>query len=302
VQTCSVFSPAKVNLFLAVTGRRADGFHELVSVAAPLRFGDTLRLEQAAGEDDTLECAMPGVPTDAKNLVLRAAQAWRAAGGEAPPVRFVLEKRVPPQSGLGGGSSNAVAALRGLQQIATRPVAAEVLAGIAAGLGSDCAMFLHDGPVIMRGRGERIESLLKAAAARLGEGELLLVRPTVGVETAWAYGKLAAGAPDSYLAAEEAEARVAAWVAGNGANDALSFNSFEAVVFGKFVAFPVLGRRLADRHGIALRLSGSGSACFAWLKAETHWDALVADLRDALGDSCLIERTGLATASKPPRD
>lgn len=292
MQTCSVFSPAKVNLFLAITGRRPDGFHDLVSVAAQLELGDTLRLEPAEGQGDLLACAMSGVPVDATNLVLRAAQAWRAAGGEAPPVRFLLEKRVPPQSGLGGGSSNAVAALRGLERIATRSPGAGALAGIAAGLGSDCAMFLHDGPVVMRGRGDRIEPLPKAAAARLGEGELLLVRPAVGVETAWAYGKLAAGAPGSYLAAREAEARVAAWVAGGGANDALSFNSFEPVVFGKFVAFPVLARRLADRHGIALRLSGSGSACFAWLKVGTDWQALVADLRVALGDSCLIERTG----------
>jgi 4-diphosphocytidyl-2-C-methyl-D-erythritol kinase len=293
VQTCSVFSPAKVNLFLAVTGRRPDGFHELVSVAAPLRFGDTLRLQPAAGQGDTLECPMPGVPVDATNLVLRAAQAWRAAGGEAPPVRFALEKRVPPQSGLGGGSSNAVATLRGLEKIATRALGAGELAGIAAGIGSDCAMFLHDGPVIMRGRGEKIETLPEPAAARLLAGELLLVRPTVGVETAWAYGKLAAGSPHSYLAAIEAESRVAAWVAGGATNEALSFNSFEPVVFGKFVAFPVLGRWMAERHGLVLRLSGSGSAGFAWLKAGADWDALVADLRNALGEDCLIERTGL---------
>lgn len=291
MQTCSVFSPAKVNLFLAVTGRRPDGFHELVSVAAQLRFGDTLRLEPAAGEGDSLECVMTGVPVDATNLVLRAARAWRSAGGEAPPVRFVLEKRVPPQSGLGGGSSNAVAALRGLERIATQPLGADALARIAAGLGSDCAMFLHDGPVIMRGRGERIEPLPETAAARLREGELLLVRPAVGVETAWAYGKLASGPPGSILAATEAESRLAAWVAGAGTNDSLSFNSFEPVVFGKFVGFPVLGRRLAERHGLALRLSGSGSACFVWLNAGTDRGALVADVRDALGDTCLVERT-----------
>jgi 4-diphosphocytidyl-2-C-methyl-D-erythritol kinase len=294
VQTCSVFSPAKVNLFLAITGRRPDGFHDLVSVAALLELGDTLRLESAAaGQGDSLECAMPGVPTDATNLVLRAAQAWRAAGGEAPPVRFVLEKRVPPQSGLGGGSSNAVAALRGLERVASRPLGAAALPVLAAGLGSDCALFLHDGPVVMRGRGERVEPLPPGAAARLRDGEMLLCRPTTGVETAWAYRQLAKGAPDSYADAAGAEARVAAWIAGGDANDALSFNSFEPVVFGKFVAFPVLGRRLETRHRLELRLSGSGSACFAWLRPETDWPALVADMRDALGDGCLIERTRL---------
>jgi 4-diphosphocytidyl-2-C-methyl-D-erythritol kinase len=216
-------------------------------------------------------------------------------------VRFVLDKRVPPQSGLGGGSSNAVAALRGLECVATRPLGANALRSIASGLGSDCALFLSDGPVIMRGRGERIEALPAAAAARLREGDMLVCRPTVGVETAWAYGKLATGAPDSYLAAADAEARVAAWIAG-GTNDELSFNSFEPVVFGKFVAYPVLGRRLAGRHGLSLRLSGSGSACFAWLRPETDWDAVVADVRNAFGDTSLIERTRLAKDSKPQRD
>ncbi|HUG11544.1 MAG TPA: 4-(cytidine 5'-diphospho)-2-C-methyl-D-erythritol kinase [Opitutaceae bacterium] len=301
MQTCSVSSPAKVNLFLAVTGKRADGYHDLVSVAAQLELGDTLRIKPAVGESDSLACSMPGVPVDSTNLVLRAAEAWRAAGGAAPAVRFVLEKRIPPQSGLGGGSSNAVAALRGLERIATRPLGDDALRTIAAGLGSDCAMFLSDGPVIMRGRGERVERLPAAAAARLREGELFICRPTVGVETAWAYGRLAKGAPDSYLAADEAEARVAEWIAG-GASDALSFNSFDPVVFGKFVAYPVLSRRLADRHGLALRLSGSGSACFAWIRPEIDWAAIVADVQDAFGNDCLIERTRLANDTKPQRD
>jgi 4-diphosphocytidyl-2-C-methyl-D-erythritol kinase len=206
-------------------------------------------------------------------------------------VRFVLEKRVPPQSGLGGGSSNAVAALRGLERVATRPLGDDSLRNLAVGLGSDCALFLSDGPVIMRGRGERIEPLQAAAVTRLRECDLLVCRPTVGVETAWAYGKLAAGAPGSYLAAADAESRFAAWVNGGNANDALSFNSFESVVFGKFVAYPVLGRRLAARHGLLLRLSGSGSACFAWLWPDTDWVAVVGDVRDAFGSDCLIERT-----------
>src|SRR5512147_2701713 len=96
--TCTIFSPAKVNFFLAITGRRPDAFHDLVSVAAQLEFGDILRLEPGDGAGDTLTCAMPDVPTDATNLVLRAAAAWRAAGGVAPAVHFVLEKKIPPQS------------------------------------------------------------------------------------------------------------------------------------------------------------------------------------------------------------
>src|SRR5438552_482615 len=121
----SLFSPAKINLFLAVTGRRADGFHDLVSVVAPLDFGDELvaelggsRREAGGGKQFTLECDHPEVPVDGANLVLKAAEAFVAATGWSGSVHFRLTKRIPPGAGLGGGSSNAVAALRALNRLA----------------------------------------------------------------------------------------------------------------------------------------------------------------------------------------
>jgi len=263
-------------------------------MAAQLELGDTVRLETGEGEGDTVECEMTGVPNDDTNLVLRAAKAWRDEGGIAPPVRFVLEKKIPPRSGLGGGSSNAVAALRGLEKIATNPLGADVLRAIASALGSDCPLFLAGGPVVMRGRGEQVARLAPAHASRLCGADLLVCRPRIGVDTAWAYGRLVEGAPASYLNATEAEARVEAWLAGSATNDALSCNSFEPVVFTKFIALPVLGKRLQERHGLALRLSGSGSACFAWLAPRTDWDAVAQDVRDAFGSDCLVERTRVA--------
>src|SRR5690606_15383094 len=111
----SVHAPAKINLVLAITGVRADGFHELTSLVAPLAFGDTLRvvlhpLGAAGGErEDTLHCDAPGVPTDGSNLVLKAAAAFAQAlrqAGKLLPGRweFFLEKRIPAGAGLGGGS------------------------------------------------------------------------------------------------------------------------------------------------------------------------------------------------------
>ena len=290
MQTCSVFSPAKVNFFLAVTGRRTDGFHDIVSIAAPVDFGDTLNLSLAAGDSDTVGCLMADVPTDGTNLVLRAAKGWRAAGGVAPPIHFEIEKRIPPGSGLGGGSSNAVAALRGLEQAAENPLGAGVVMKIAESLGSDCPLFLSDGPVVMRGRGERIETLESRAIQRLRGAEIMVCRPRIGVDTSWAYGQLADQAPGSYLESGVAEARVSAWLSGSEPNDSMSFNSFEQVAFAKFVALPVLGQRLQARHGLALRLSGSGSACFAWLNPKTDWVSLIADVRDAFGENCFVER------------
>ncbi len=284
----SVFAPAKLNLFLAVTGRRADGFHDLVSLVSPIDFGDTLRLEPTGGAADVLECAAPGVPTDGNNLVLKAAAAWRAAGGRAPAVRFVLEKRTPHGAGMGGGSSDAVAALRGLQQLAVRSVDDTTLRAVAAGLGSDCPLFLAGGASVMRGRGERLELLGAEAAGCLSGRRVLVCRPDFGVETPWAYGRLAAGAPATYTEAAAAEARLAEWLAGHRELESLLANSFETVVYAKYLALPALAERLRADFGLRLHLTGSGSACFALLGEEADFGAIGRTVRAAWGEGAFV--------------
>jgi len=280
----AVFAPAKLNLFLAVTGRRPDGFHDLVSLVTPVDFGDVLRLAvRPAATADTLECAAAGVPADATNLVLRAAVAWRSAGGEAPYVHASLEKRTPAGAGLGGGSSDAVAALRGLQELATKPLPADRLAAVAAALGSDCPLFLAAAPVVLRGRGERVSALEPTARARLAGRRVLVAKPSFGIETPWAYGRLAAGAPEAYLAAATAEHRLADWIAGRCDLADLVFNSFEPVAFGKFAALPTLAARLRERCGLQLHLTGSGSACLALLPPKGPRGDPVREVREAWG-------------------
>src|SRR5258707_1195531 len=127
----SVFSPAKLNLFLAVTGQRADGFHDLVSIAALLDFGDELHAVLAKA-GFTLTCDDPAVPVDGSNLVLKAAQAFAAATGWKGGADFALTKRIPLGAGLGGGSSNAVAALRALNQLSGGALSPAKLAEVAA--------------------------------------------------------------------------------------------------------------------------------------------------------------------------
>lgn len=297
----SVFAPAKLNLFLAVTGRRADGFHDLVSLVAPLDFGDTLWLEPGAasgGAGDVLECAAPGVPADASNLVLKAAAAWRAAGGIAPPMRFVLEKRTPAGAGMGGGSSDAVAALRGLQELAETRVPLVAVAPMAVALGSDCPLFLSGGPTIMRGRGERLEALAPAERARLDGQRVLVCRPGFGIDTPWAYGRLVAGAPQSYMPAALAEARLTAWRAGEIGLEELLANSFEAVAYAKFAALPALAARLRERHGLRLHLTGSGSACFALLPEHGDAAAALAEVRATWGAEAFVVETRLGSGGK----
>jgi len=291
VNDATIFSPAKLNLFLAITGRRTDGFHDLLSVAAPLAWGDTLTAE--AADDFTLRCDTPGLPLDETNLILRAARAFAAAVPGTRGATFTLEKRIPLGAGLGGGSSNAVAALRALNALAPSPLDEAALGRLAAGLGSDCALFLPGGPVTMRGRGEQIFSLPSAAAGRLQGREVLVFKPGFAIATPWAYARLAA--ESAYLPAPQAEARLAAWLEGGAPAEALLFNSMERAAFPKFPALPLLLDRLQARFGLAGRMSGSGSACFALLPESEPpaFDALAAEIRAAWGPGALVLQTRL---------
>lgn len=291
----TVFAPAKINLFLAVTGRREDGYHDLVSLVAPLDVGDTL--EAAAAEATTLTCSDPWLPVDDSNLVCRAAAAFaRAAArrGVKAAAEFRLEKRLPLGAGLGGGSSDAVAALRALNRLAGGLLPPEELAALAAEIGSDCPLFLADGPVVMRGRGERLEAWPAAERSRLTGRRVLVFKPGFGVATPWAYGRLAAAAPGGYLPAPEAERRLAAWRADPSAPlEDLLFNSFEAPVFAKHLALPALLGPLGRRFGLRPLLSGSGSACFAPLRATDPVEEITAAIRDAWGPSAFVREARL---------
>ncbi|MCX6952159.1 MAG: 4-(cytidine 5'-diphospho)-2-C-methyl-D-erythritol kinase [Verrucomicrobia bacterium] len=288
----SIFAPAKLNLFLAITGRRADGFHDLVSVAAPVEFGDTLRVAAAADGVLALTCDDPAVPVDESNLVLKAARAFAVATGWRGGAVFSLEKRIPMGAGLGGGSSDAVAALRALNELTGGALGPERMAEVAATLGSDCPLFLQGVPVVMRGRGERVERLAPGAAARLKGRRVLIFKPAFGISTPWAYGRMAADGAANYLPGPRAEAWVAAWVADPAAPaEKLLLNAMEGVAFEKFVALPALLGELHRRFGVSARMSGSGSACFALLADDQPVADIVAAIKAAWGESAFVTET-----------
>jgi 4-diphosphocytidyl-2-C-methyl-D-erythritol kinase len=287
VGIASEFAPAKINLFLAITGRRPDGFHELVSAVATLDWGDRLRAHPA--ETPSLECKDPAVPTGDENLVIRAAKAYAAAGGKGS-AHFVLKKEIPMGAGLGGGSSDAVSALIALDRISPAPLGLAALRPIAASLGSDCPLFLENGPVVMRGRGELLELLPGGAVSRLRGRRILVFKPGFGIPTAWAYGRLAA--MKDYVPAAEAEARLNAWL-----NDPLApaedllFNSMERAAFPKYVALESLLLRLEGDFGLRPRMSGSGSACFAFLDEAQPVEPIRALILDSWGPDARVVET-----------
>jgi 4-diphosphocytidyl-2-C-methyl-D-erythritol kinase len=255
-------SPAKVNLMLSVHGRREDGFHALTSLVVALDFGDVLTIRMG-GSADVLRCSDPAVPLGAENLILKAAAAFRGRLGRDCHFEFDLDKRIPMGAGLGGGSSNAAVALRGMNALLRAPFNDEELCALAAEIGSDCPFFIAAKASLMRGRGEVIEPLDAAQAERLRGARLVLFRPEYGIETGWAYGRLAAGAPASYESERAALARLQRFD-DSGCFGELLFNSFEAPVGGKYLSIATLLEQLRTA-GVDCLMSGSGSCCFALL-------------------------------------
>lgn len=181
------FAPAKINLALHVTGRRPDGYHLIESLAVFTRFGD--RIEIAEAEEDSFSVSgsfADDVPADGTNLVLRARDALRAALPHASArVSIKLEKNLPVASGVGGGSSDAAATLRGLAKLWDLDPGHERLSDIAADLGADLPMCLAAQPLLARGTGDELSPV--AGFPSLG---LVLVNPRIGVSTAAVFSAL----------------------------------------------------------------------------------------------------------------
>lgn len=260
-QEATIHSPAKVNLMLSVHGRRPDGFHELTSLMVALKFGDTLTIQTRDSGEDVLCCSDPAVPSGPENLVLRAASAFRDRSKRAVYFEFHLKKRIPMGAGLGGGSSNAVAALSGMNQLLGEPLDKKTLQELAAELGSDCPFFIDAKPAWIYGRGERIEPLDVALCKQLQGMSLVLFKPNFSVSTAWAFARLAANAAGNYRP-EPVDTNGLEDSIRAGALDALLYNTFEKPVGNKYLAIPTLLDQLRAA-GVLCMMSGSGSSCFA---------------------------------------
>ena len=252
-------APAKVNLTLLVSVRRGDGYHDVSTVMQTVDLGDTLTLT-GEGRGLTLTCTDPAVPADDSNLVLRAARLFFAeAGLPVPDLHFRLEKRIPSQAGLGGGSSNAASALLALRTLYAPALSDEKLECMAARLGSDVPFFIRGGTMHCTGRGERIAPLPPLTA-----GWFVIVKPPEGFSTPAMYRRLdelppEPARPDGMTAAlESGDIRAVA---------AALYNSFERAV-PPDSAVRAIENALRVHGALAAMLSGSGSAVFGLFDRE----------------------------------
>jgi 4-diphosphocytidyl-2-C-methyl-D-erythritol kinase len=246
---------AKVNLDLRVLGTRPDGYHELRTVFQSIDLHDVLIAQRKPGAF-VLKCRTPGVPLGDTNLAWRSAAAlWRALGRGGDPCDTVvtIEKQIPVEAGLGGGSADAAAALQALARLwGGAPLS--LLREVAAGIGSDVPFFLSGGTALGLGRGEEIYPLVD-----LPRHWIVIVRPPFGVSTAEAYGwydeDRAAGVREPR---SELQILPVPWPT----RAAQMINDLEPPVVRRHPEIGAIKLALREAGAVAAAMSGSGSAVF----------------------------------------
>lgn len=271
-------APAKLNLGLRVVARRADGLHEIESLFVPLALADELTIE--LGEPGIRLAltgdAADGVPTDARNLAWRAAAEFMREAGAPPGVTLALVKNVPSPAGLGGGSSDAGAVLRGLAALLSGRVAPARLAELALALGADVPFFLDPAPALVGGIGERIQPV-----RGIPELPVLLARPGAGLATKAVYAAFDAGisltapkhAPKvrALLALrEESGAAEARWLGSEDWLRALVINDLEPAATQLCPLVAKLREELSETGAQAVGMSGSGPTMYAIYASEAE--------------------------------
>jgi len=273
--TIRIKAPAKINLTLAVLGKRPDGFHELESWVVRIDLCDVL--DFAASDDWTLSVNSrdPAVTNDDQNLVSRAAAALARHADRARHAHVSLTKFIPAGAGLGGGSSDAAATLRGLNQLWELNWPDERLAEIAAEIGSDIPFFLGPPSAIMRGRGERIEP-----APFSFQGWIGLIIPFFNLATADVYRRFDMTHPTVHadlceiMALHQRSSRL--WAP-------LLFNDLETAAFGLKPQLAQLRADVQARGRVPVRMTGSGSCLFSLFDREREaqaWSVVVKECFD----------------------
>lgn len=258
---------AKVNLTLAVGEKRLDGYHEVVSVMQRVSLCDTLTAEQTR-EGITLTCSDPALPSGEENLAHRAASLFFRETGIAGGAALTLEKRIPSQAGLGGGSSDAASALLALRKLYAPALSDTELETMAAALGSDVPFFIRGGTQLATGRGEVLSPL-----PPLTDGWFVIVKPTESFSTPAMYRRLDELPPACTPPLPPLQGGLPALAAG-------LFNRFETAIPASSAVWDIKAR-LAAYGALASLLSGSGSAVFGLFDTETAARAAVEALRPA---------------------
>lgn len=277
----SLITPGKVNLYLEITGRRPDGYHELWTVFYPTPHLTDRVTVRFGGSGISVVCGTPGVPQDDSNLAVKAAKAFFAASGEScPDLEIHIEKYLPVAGGMGGGSSDAGAVLRLLQQLTGNALSPELLSAAALSIGADVPFFLNPVASVGCGRGEILTPVDLPA-----ELPLLILPGIFPVSAAWAYRHWRDIPAASEISMEPLPEllRFGDYAA---AGKCLR-NDLAPAVMRKFPLLQLLSEILRDSGGAPL-MSGSGPTMFALYADFAARDRAQDCLKHELEKYCMI--------------
>ncbi|MFZ0613491.1 MAG: 4-(cytidine 5'-diphospho)-2-C-methyl-D-erythritol kinase [Desulfobacterales bacterium] len=250
-------APAKINLFLQVTGRRPDGYHDLFTLMCPLDLADRLRLDPG-GPRIRVICSDPAVPADDTNTAHRAADIFfgnlaRRRSPQPTGVTITIDKRIPAGAGLGGGSSDAAAVLRGLNRFFKYPFRRPELIEMGLAVGADVPFFIFGQPALATGIGELLEP-----CRQLPSYPVLLIYPGISVSTAEVYKNLDLGLTKCKKKLKDFDLKQQPFDA------ALHLcNDLETVTLSRYPQVRAARQALEGRGALGISMSGSGSSVFA---------------------------------------
>jgi 4-diphosphocytidyl-2-C-methyl-D-erythritol kinase len=284
-------APAKINLYLRITGRRPDGYHTLDTLMQKVDLQDEVVLRATSG-GVSLHCPGADLPEDGGNLVFRAAELFLATFGSrcdrpSPGVAITLTKNIPVAAGLGGGSSDAAATLAGLDALFACHCTTAELAELGLRLGADVPFFLFGRNAFVEGIGE----VLQPTPSLSGQ-DVLLVNPGFPVSTRWAYQTFA-------LTKKEEESNLARFKKGSEGAGGLwpdlprgLHNDLEAVTLGRYPEIGQLKHELLARGATAALMSGSGPTVFGLFADRRVAERCLADLRARFAHCWLVAPLG----------
>lgn len=281
---------AKINLGLRILRRRTDGYHDIESCMLPIGWADRLMVDIAAeATEDSYEIAgLAGELPIQRNLIYKAVQLLRAHHPEIPPLRLKLEKQIPTEAGLGGGSADAAYTLLAINELCRLGLSTVQLETLAGELGSDCPFFIQSRPTLVTGRGERLTPLAMPSA--LPGKWLLVVKPPIGMSTAEAYRQVTRHPEVEGELTSLLEQPIEQW-------RELIVNDFESVVFAHYPELAALCDTLYRHGALYAAMSGSGTALYGIFTNNPLLDA-TAPLATHLADLPVwVERFSLPVAT-----
>jgi len=255
IEPITLKSPAKINLMLEILKRREDGYHEIRTLFQKISLHDTLHISLKRGKGVCIRTDDPNLPTGRKNLVFQAVRTMLEKSGYQGGVEVLIEKKIPIGAGLGGGSSNAAAALKALNELLNLNLCKKELMAAGAQIGADVPFFLFEGAAFGSGIGERLRKIT------LPRFWYLLINPDFEVSTRWAYQNFV-------LTKTKYHFNLHGLLKSSRGLSGLLYNDLEGAVSAKYQEIALMKEMLLSSGARGALMTGSGPTVFGLFSGE----------------------------------